>query len=229
MDNEFLGCQTTLLINAIIFNLEDEEYENKEDIFDLVFMRSFLNVVKYYVDNNSFSEKIKDNIRNYLFKAREYKDNNRDKRIDIINEIIITLNNQKEDNSLGFYRLELYKRRRDLKFAIKADNDTIKKEIDAIHDSICGDLYVIYTHSDSISDQKFINEHLPNLSNSAMYYESINALIMDYPYIFKDRIFYNRMMCVLNLNNELYNDDKEMINLNKKLVKKVNRKVKRIK
>lgn len=229
MNNEFLECQTTLLIKAIIFNTEDDDYKNEEDIFDLIFMESFSNIVKFYVENNAFSEKIKDNIRNYLYKAREYKDNNRDKRIDIINEIIITLNSQKEDNSLGFYRFELYKRRRDLKLAIKSDNDTIKKEIDAIHDSICGDLYVIYTHSDSINDQKFITEHLPNLSNSAMYYESINALLMDHPYVFKDRLFYNRMMCILNLNNELYSDDKEMINLNKKLVKKVDKKVKRIK
>ena len=132
MNDELLSCQTGVLINAIIFDLLDTEYSDKGMVFDLSFMTSFLNVVKYHVENGNFSEVIKDNIRKYLFQARAYEDADRDKRIDIVNEIIVTLNSQKEDNSLGFYRYELYKRRRNFRYAISLDEDALKKEIDIL-------------------------------------------------------------------------------------------------
>ena len=71
-------------------------------------------------------------------------------------------------------------------------------------------------------------EYLPYFISSNVYYESLNAILSENPVVFKDKIFYDRMMKILNLNSKLYNNDKKIVKINKKLVKNINYKMKRI-
>ena len=212
------------VIYSVIFNFYENDYEDKED-FDLITVESLRNVVEYLTSENYLSESVKENIQSYLMRARYFEDENRSKRIELINDTIGFMNRQTIDGSLIFYRLQLFDRRKEFKYLFKATNEEIKKEIENVHDSICNDLYVLIGQSDLTSDKEFEEEYLPYFKNTNIYYESLNMFLKENPIVFKDEIFYSRMMKVINLNNELCND-KEVFKMNKKLLKKIDRKIK---
>ena len=213
------------LVYNIIFNFYEKNYNDEPELFDLIIIESLKNIVEYNTKENNLSESVKDNIRSFLLQAREYEDEHRKERINIINEIIGLLNTQEKDDSLIFYRMQLYDRTKDFKFLFQAPKSEIIKEIDNVHDSICYDLFVLVSHSTDVSDEEFIKEYLPELKASDLYYESLNIILRENPIVFKDQLFYNRMMCVFEYKNITY---QELVKYNEKLVKKIERKIKRI-
>ena len=224
MYEDLITYRMRKVIYSVIFNFYENDYEDKED-FNLITVESLRNVVEYLTSENYLSESVKENIHNYLTRARFFEDENRAKRMELVNDTIGFLNTQKEDNSLIFYRLQLFDRRKEFRYLFKATNEEIKKEIENVHDSICNDLYVLIGQSELTSDEDFEKEYLPYFKNTNIYYESLNMFLKENPRVFKDEIFYSRMMKVINLNNELCND-KEIIKMNKKLLKKIDRKIK---
>ena len=216
------------VIYEIIFNNEKINYAEDSSIFDLSVIESLRNIVKYHTSNGHLIDSVKDNISEFLSQARYHFDKEREERIKLINEILILMNNQINDEHLMFYRFQLYYRTKQSRYLLKASQEEIKKEIQHVHDSICHDLYVITSHSDEFTDEEFIKESLPYLQDSNLYYESLNMMLRENPIVFKDLTFYNRMMCTLNMNNEIYKDEIEMIRYNKKLVKSINKKIKKI-
>ena len=213
--NEDIGLyRTRKLINNIIFNFYENDYEEDPECFDLLIVESLKNIVEYYANNNFLSEAVKNNIYNYLTQAREYEDDNKKQRLELINDIIGIVNSQKKDESIIFYKIELYKRRKRIGDLLELDDKKIEKEIENVHDSICHDLWVITSHTDdATSEEVFQSEYLPYFKDSNFYYESLNAMLDENPIVFQNQTFYNRMMQVINLNNSLYNDNKKVLYL----------------
>lgn len=218
--------KTRKLIHQVMFNFYDNDYTDDVRMFGLNFIKSLRNVVEVFVRNNDLSKDVRNNIFNFLAQARNYKDEDFNERIDLINETIRILNSQEKDESLMFYKFQLFDRTGDLNFFFKATEEEVLSLVDNIHDSICNDLFVLISHLDDVSDEEFINEYLPELKDSDSYYESINYMLKENPIIFKNQTFYNRMICVLEYNGIMYND---LINYNNKLVKKINKKIKKYK
>lgn len=216
------------MLYEIIFNFEKIDYTEDPDIFDLTIIESMRNIVKYHTSNGHLIDSVKDNINEFLNQARYHLDNDRVERINLINEIITLMNSQINDEYLLFYRFQLYYRTKNSKYLLKATRTEIEKEIPHAHDSICHDLYVISSHSNEFTDEEFVKEALPYLQDSNLYYESLNMILKENPIVFKDLTFYNRMMLILNMNNDIYKDEKEMIKYNKKLVKCIDKKIKKI-
>lgn len=212
------------LIYQIMFDLNEQEYLEDTNLFDLVFIESLKNVVEYHVKNNYLSDSVKNNINEYLYQARNYNDENKIERINLINDVIKLMNSQEKDESLIFYRFELLKRRRDFKYVFKYTDEQIKNEIENIHDSICNDLIVTVSHSDVVDDEEFMKYYLPCIGNSELYYESLNVILKENPAVFKNQLFYTRMLTVLTHNDELYEDKKEVLEYNNKLIKRINKK-----
>lgn len=218
--------KTRKLIYQIMFDFYNKDYEEDPRMFDLNILKSLEVIVEYHTSQNDLSKTVMDNISNFLVAAREYQDENRNARIEIINNIIRFMNGQEKDDSLIFYRMQLYTRTKDSKYLFKASDAEIIKEIDNVHDSICHDLFVLVSHSTDVNDEDFIKEYLPELKDSDLYYESINTILKENPIVFKDQLFYNRMICILEYNNLMYQD---LVKYNEKLVKKINKKIKNIK
>lgn len=218
--------KTRKLVYNIMFDLYEKDYSEDPSMFDLNIIKSLEVIVEYHTSQNDLSKSVMDNISNFLMSAREYQDENRNERIEIINRIIRHMNSQEKDQSLIFYRMQLHTRTGEFKYLFKASNAEIIGEIDNVHDSICHDLFVLVSHSSDVSDEDFVKEYLPELKDSDLYYESINTILKENPIVFKDQLFYNRMICVLEYNNLMYND---LIGYNEKLVKKIDKKIKKIK
>ena len=218
--------KTRKLIYQIMFDFYEKNYSEDSGMFDLNILKSLEAIVEYHTSQNDLSASVMDNISNFLMAARDYQDENRNERIEIINNIVRLMNSQEKDQSLIFYRMQLHTRTKDFKYLFKASDSEIIKEIDNIHDSICHDLFVLVSHSTDVSDMDFINEYLPELKDSDLYYESINTILKENPIVFKDQLFYNRMICVLEFNNLMYQD---LVEFNEKLVKRIDKKVKKIK
>ena len=158
--------------------------------------------------------------------ARDIEDENRNERIKVCNEIIRILNSNDLDKSILFYRIELQKRTRDFGYIIKYSDDKVIEDIELVHDSICNDFFIMTSHTSDIEDSVFKQEFLPSFVNSDAYYDSLNAILEENPSVFRDEIFYNRMLEVLNFNKEIYNNDRKITKYNKKLINKINRKIK---
>lgn len=220
--------KTRKMIYEIIFNFEKIDYTKDPDIFDLTIIESLRNIVKFHTSKGNLIDSVKDNINEFLNQARYHFDDDRVERIKLINEIITLINSQINDEYLMFYRFQLYYRNKNSKYLLKATREEIEKEIPHVHNSICHDLYVVVSHSDEYTEEDFNNEALPYLQDSNLYYESLNMILRENPIVFNDLNFYNRMINILNINNSIYKDEKEMIKYNKKLVKSIDRKIKKM-
>lgn len=218
--------KTRKLVYQIMFDFYEDNNHEDPFMFDLNIIKSLETIVEYHTSQNDLSASVMDNINKFLMAAREYKDENRNERIEIINNIIRLMNSQEKDQSLIFYRMQLHTRTKEFKYLFKASDAEIIKEIDNVHDSICHDLFVLVSHSTDVSDEDFVKEYLPELKDSDLYYESINTILKENPIVFKDQLFYNRMICVLEYNNIMYQD---LVEYNEKLVKKIDKRIKRIK
>ena len=82
------------------------------------------------------------------------------------------------------------------------------------------------SHTKDINQNEFENEFLPVFINCDIYYEGLNAILEENPSVFKNETFYNRMIQLLNLNTEIYDMDTKILKYNKKLIRKINRKIK---
>ena len=218
--------KTRKLVYQIMFDFYENDYEKQTDLFDLNIIKSLEIIVEYHTSQNDLSKDVINHINSFLMAARDYQDEKRNERIEIINRIITLMNNQEKDESLIFYRMQLHTRTKEFKYLFKTTNAEIIKEINNVHDSICHDLFVLVSHSTDVSDMEFVNEYLPELKDSDLYYESINTILKENPIVFKDQLFYNRMICVLEYNNLMYQD---LVEYNEKLVKRIDKKIKKIK
>lgn len=207
---------------SIAFDIKAADYEYDLIYYDLVIMDYFKEVVKELTKNNYLSKKVKDNIKCYLLKARDYKDEDRKDRIDIINDILSLLNSQEKDNSLVFYVTELYKRTKDKKYIYLSSKSDIINEVDRIHESIVCDYLILTTHNVSTSEEDFHNNFLEKFVCSKVYIESINTLLNEMPQLFNNKIFYKRVMDVLEM-KQFFAQEKPT-----KLEKEVNKKIKQI-
>lgn len=227
MSEDINTYKTRKLIYELMFNLEKIDFTETPYMFDLVILESLKNIIEYHTSHGDLQPRIINNIGDFLLQARFYEDEYKKDRANIINDIITLMNEQKCDNNLIFYRLQLYYRRKDIKYLFKYTASQIMDELEGVHNSICHDLYVIISHSEDFTDEDFIKEALPFLQDSNLYYESLNMILKENPSVFRDLTFYNRMICILNMNNDIYKDNKKMYQYNKKLVKKINQKAKK--
>ncbi|MBE6139076.1 MAG: hypothetical protein E7174_01025 [Firmicutes bacterium] len=216
--------KTRKLIYQIMFDFYDD-YEENTSIFDLIIIESLKNIVEFHSRNNDLSKDVINNINKFLMQAREYKDEKRKDRIELVNDIIRIMNNQEKDRSLIFYRIQLYDRTNNFKYLFKAKDAEIIDEISNVHDSICNDFFVLVSHTDDVDDITFVNEFLPDLKECELYYQSLNMMLKENPIVFRDQTFYNRMICVLQSNSLL---NKDTVDNNEKLVKKINKKIKKL-
>ena len=201
------------LLIATIFDNDSELYKRISNMYDLDTLEVFKNIVIYFSNENCISSSIKGNINKILIDGREIEDKNYNDRVNLINEIIGILNCQKKDESIKFYAGELYLRRRDKKYLSCYDSEVIS-EIYDINESIYNDFSVLLCHSNEISDEEFVSEFLPSLVDNALYYESLNMFLEECPSIFEDKLFRDRMNCVITMNKELsktYNKENKFI------------------
>lgn len=87
---------------------------------------------------------------------------------------------------------------------------------------------ILHSHSDEVSEKEFNEQYLPIFVSSCDYYESLNAILFEYPRMFKKQIFYNRVIKVLECNQKL-NYDKTVCRGNKKIIKRIEKQIKKYK
>lgn len=213
------------LLKSILFDVDHDKFNYEENRW--IFETRKLEDIKAIIERISdcFNAELKNSIYDYLAEARNIKSKDYEHRVKLINEMIIELNTSYDTSQL-FYRNELSKRRNSKKFLYFYSNDIINKLIPLVNESIVFDSIVLASHSDNISNRAFNCQWLPGLTKSLFYYESINAILEECPELFKNQTFYNRFVSVLNENNKLSNNGSYMFN--KKLVKQVNKKIRKV-
>lgn len=220
MNEEIEGYIGYKAAQFIIFSTD--LFEKNNEFYAIETLELIKKVIETLAKYGYIISTVKDEIFKFLSNARDMNDIYREKRIEIINDIITILNNQVENKYLDFYRTELIKRKGSIKYAFLSTED-ISKFINFVNYSIVFDSVVLNSFDEEVSDEEFIQEHLPELSGNPYYIDSINAIIDECPELFTNLTFYNRNMLILNsLDEDIY------VN-NKKLVKKIVKKVRKIK
>lgn len=212
----------TKYIRSMIFSIGNIDYGKQMDFYDVGVLSDMRDGLSILTKDECLIKLVKDNLYRFLSDARDIYDEDREERLKIINEIITILNIAKEDENLTFYRVELAKRRRDIKYLLKNINE-IEEAINNVIKSILYDSVVLVALTEDTTDDEFINDCLSDLSKNPFYLESINAILNEYPKIFEDLTFYNRNICVLNCLS------KDIVKSNKKLIKKMDKKLKQFK
>lgn len=206
------------LILAMFFECNDKEMRQQEWSTGVDALVSMKDVVKHLKKNNALSSKIKNNIFDCLDYAKYIKDEDSKERNKVINEIIGLLNCEEDYIPIGFYRTELYKRTDNIKFITKYYDEEIISKIDIVNNSIRFDIDVLVSHGEDVSEQEFKESYLDFFSCNLYYYESINAILKEYPKIFKNELFYNRFRQVLDAS---YEKNRSFNRENKRLIKEI--------
>lgn len=209
--NDYDDYMYTKILQSFIYNkqLSDNGIELARDI-------EFIDMLLYFISNNrnSIDDTIALNIYNKLDQLKQITDGKRIKRIEIINEIIVCLNKGYDKKiNYNFYRNEL---------AIRANHQKYYKMKDYIVDlnkkiinkSIVYDFCILSKHSSNITDSEFA-KYLPDFQNNSYYLASIHAIMDEFPLIFLDDTFTNRVKTVIN--------NSKFDNQNKKLIKEINK------
>lgn len=210
-----------LLISVLFDDGYVFDFEKNKLLFTSGILINIKSIIESFCEIDAFNNRVKDNIYYFLNEVR--KVNNSPSVIKIINEIIVLLNRCDSNMSNIFYRVELEKRSGNKKFLSKYPDGFIEEQIHLVNISIVHDYLVLKSHSDIVSDEEFKNEWLPEFIESPLYFWSINAIIDEYPAMFKDKTFYNRFSSIIKYSSELENKK-----INKKYMKKIERKIKKI-
>ena len=186
-------------------------FESK-DYFDL-----FKNVVITFNELETLDDDVKDNVYKILSQIKEMKNLQYDPLEDI-NEIIIKLNiPTNKESVIQYYQEQLYLRTND-KEVLKYGIDDIYPIKDSLFFSIRNDYVVLYTHI-ILDDESFMKEiNDVDINN---YISSILVILDEYPSIFKDELFYQRVCKVLDKIND--NKKKLDISIRKKILKRINK------
>lgn len=215
--------QLEKLMYTIIFD-NSADYTNSDWIGHEHILNSLKIVLEYLTSINALDYDSKNNVYSFLMSARKIENSNKN----LINEIVKILNNQVKDESICFYRAELYKRRRDYRYLLKYTDDEIIEEKINLYDSICHDITVLMANTDDTDDKTFNSQYLPIFANNYFFFESINAILKEYPELFNNKTFYNRTVLVLN---ETYKKNKcrDIYKGNKAIIKEIKSKTKKYK
>ena len=181
-------------------------YNPKELIKEnpLLKSRSFLETFYYFIDvyskNNLLSDRMKNNVFNYLKELKDDDTTINGANYDIINKIILKINGQEFDNSIDYYRCEMYIR---TGARIYINNKKLKdKEIleeeQNLFESIAFDQRVLYACSTEVSDFVFENAYLLQFSLDENFYNTLNCILNEYPAKFLDDLFCSRCLQILN-------------------------------
>ena len=198
------------LVQGLIFSskISPSVREVFTDIGDLIHL-------KYIVENCNymFDEAEINNIGKILQYVKDIEDEYANERINIINEILTTLNsgNNKQEH-YSFYKEEFLKRVNSKKLN-KLDNSTIEKYKYIIKTSIALDSIILLSHTTIDED---INNYLNDFLDSVFYRMSIRAIIQEFPLILNNDLFVSRMNMVLDNSK-----DKKSVKVLRKEIKKL--------
>lgn len=207
------------LIQSIIYNIDKDDKSDLDCYFQNVsFLEDFKATILAAYKNNSIDEDVKFSLFNKMMYIRDINDENRDKRINIINEIIYTLNSFSQNRTSNFYFTEYWKRNYG-RYNLKKIIVEIEQLKNLILESICYDIQVLYTHSNKVSDNEFL-DLVPLFKEDDIYFLSISAMFYEMPELFKDELFYKRFKLICS-NYQMDKDDK-------KLVKKIDKYAKNV-
>ncbi len=203
MNDELIEYFNVKFILCILYN--DEMYKkvlkgNYDDhILNYGFLHLYINLIDNFINLKMLDNLIKDRVYDLL---HYIKDNlvvcdNKNTYIDLINELIIELNNAEDINCDNFYLNEIGKR-----FGSKIMSKSKFKEIkNTIIDSICYDYLFLFYHVTELDDETF--EQLSDeMVMDEYYFASLNAILIEFPELFKSEKFKTRVKKILELNKK---------------------------
>lgn len=181
--------------------------KDSPDFCNILFLKQFLSFVEKLASGNILAGDMRRNVLNYINSILDMEFDNETKedrleRLDLVNKIIRTLNKQTKDESINFFRLEMYKRTNCKRYlnSFKVSDSQILKDKDALFASIKLEQVIIYTHSSEVSDEDFVDKYLFEIVDNDIYYGAINCMLMEYPEVFLDKTFYDRFSSVMDVN-----------------------------
>lgn len=210
---------------SIMFDTETENYLRTPKVFKAKTLKKLKLIIEDLTKGSYISYEIKRNLYTFIANIGEIKDcEDYSERFQVLGEITSLLNLQVDDNSLIFYRYNMFARTNDLKYLFKYSNIEIKALTDYVNQLIYNDFAVIKSHLEG-TDKEFDEDYLSEFQDTESYYENINLILKECPILLKNKTFYNRVMKVLNANSK----NKELQRINNKTLKKVNRNIRKIK
>ena len=198
------------LVQGLIFSskISPSVRESFTDIGDLVHLKTIIENCNYMFDDAEIN-----NIGIILQDVKDIEDEYTNERINIINEILITLNSSIDKKEhYNFYKEEFLKRVNNKKLN-KLDNSTIEEYKYIIKTSIAMDTIVLLSHT---SKDENINNYLNDFVDSVFYRMSIRAIIQEFPLILNNDLFVSRMNKVLDNSK-----DKKSVKVLRKEIRKI--------
>ncbi len=171
-----------------------------DDDYLLIIIKEYLNIWNDSIDIN-----MKNNIYSLIQILRNNLVNIEDKnrvifRSETMNEIICCVNNANDVNMEKFIFDELRYRYSSIfmatKILVSIPINELKQYIEYC---IQDDFYLLLTHSNILSDEEFDSQIRKFADKNIDYILNINCFLNEFPELFQDEIFKNRVLKVLNI------------------------------
>ncbi len=182
------------------------------DYNSISLLEMFREIIEAYTTNHSLPSTIEANAASFVqmsrFSCPEEEKENKSKRVQICNDIVMKLNNSKGKEEYPFYPALINHLYHGIIFRTwnhflyaKSPN-----EMKSLFDSyISIEYYIFYSHTELVKDSEFLAFGCSFLLNGA-YLEAIEFLLDEYPELENDPVFINRIRKILVENENLLSE-----------------------
>lgn len=193
-----------VLHNDYIFEKIIKEHVYDNSILNINFAIEFVSYLKTFVAEAKFlTPKVKDKayrIIEYIKENNNFTLEEKSRINEIFNDAIIILNIAKEIEDEEYYLCEIVKRFNITK-DISIDEDEYENYKGIVEESMGNDYIILTYHSDLIKEKDF-EEEIDLFKIDMYYFNSLNAILSEYPEILENETFRTRVKKIIDLNKK---------------------------
>lgn len=226
-DNDLNGYIQVKFIQFILHNdlvfekiFKDHLFDNS--ILNPTFAIAFASYLKVFMEETKFiNPRVKDKayrIMAYIKENNNFTDDIKHKINNLFNDIIIDLNVIKDMDGEEYYLDEIAKRF-DFRGNVTLDEEEYEDYKSIVEESLGNDYIILSYHCDIIKENEF-EESVPLFITDMYYFNSLNAILTEYPEILKNETFKKRVKKIVEANKKCEINKSNHTPLEKKFIQR---------
>ena len=209
-----------LLHNDLAFSKIFENHSFDNSILNPNFAVAIASYLNVFIEEHRFlNPEVKDKayrIIAYIKQNNNFKDDIKYKINHLFNDTIINLNATIDDDNIDYYLDEIVKRF-DFRRNLSLDEYELYKSI--VEQSLGNDYVILSYHCDIMKENEF-EESVPMFVTDMFYFNSLNAILNEYPEILKNETFRRRVKKIVDENMRCKMNKSHHTQLEKKFIRR---------
>ena len=211
-----------ILHNDSVFKVIFKDHLFDDSILNIAFAVTFASYLKVFMEETKFlNSKVKDKayrIIDYIKENNNFIDEEKHRINYLFNDVIMSLNVIQDIDCEEYYLDEIAKRF-DFKKNVTLNEEEYEDYKSIVEESLGNDYIILSYHCELIKENDF-EESVPLFTTDMYYFNSLNAILNEYPEILRNETFKRRVKKVIGLNKKSEINKSSHTQLEKKFIQR---------